>query len=88
MIYIYGYGRCHGLIRCQTSRHRTTISALVEQAKSASVGEVDALSGVELGLKSFASIRFGQDRRLDEVARMLCSSTIPSVRLIERPDLK
>ncbi|KAG9311019.1 anaphase promoting complex subunit 1 [Chiua virens] len=70
-----------------TSHRRTTISALVDQAKAASEGEVDALSGVELGLKSFATIRFGQDRRLEEVARMLCSSTIPSVRLIERPDL-
>lgn len=81
-------GHLHGLIRFQTSHRRTTISTLVEQAKGASAGEVDALSGVELGLKSFASIRFGQDRRLEEVARMLCSSTIPSVRLIERPDLK
>ncbi|KAI9571862.1 anaphase promoting complex subunit 1 [Boletus coccyginus] len=70
-----------------TSHHRTTMSMLVEQAKSASAGEVDALSGVELGPKSFSNIRFGQDRRLEEVARMLCSSTIPSVRLIERPDL-
>lgn len=86
MVYIGSH--CHGLICYQTTRHRTTISTLVEQAKVASAGEVDALSGVELGLKSFASIRFGQDRRLEEVARMLCSSTIPSVRLIERPDLK
>ncbi|KAG6373998.1 anaphase promoting complex subunit 1 [Boletus reticuloceps] len=70
-----------------TSHRRTNISTLVEQAKAASAGTIDALSGVELGLKSFASIRFGQDRRLEEVARMLCSSMIPSVRLIERPDL-
>ncbi|KIJ60441.1 hypothetical protein HYDPIDRAFT_43294 [Hydnomerulius pinastri MD-312] len=70
-----------------SSHYRTTISKLVEQAKSASLGEVDAVSGVELDLKSFTSIRFGQDRRLEEVARMLCSSTIPSVRLVERPDL-
>ena len=81
-------GHCHGLTPLQTCHRRTTIHTLVEQAKVASAGEVDVLSGVELGLKSFASIRFGQDRRLEEVARMLCSSAVPSVRLIERPDLK
>ncbi|KAF8840326.1 hypothetical protein BDN67DRAFT_1069395 [Paxillus ammoniavirescens] len=70
-----------------TSHQRTTMSALVEQAKSASLGEVDAVSGVELNLKGFANIRFAQDRRLEEVARMLCSSSISPVRLPERPDL-
>ncbi|KAF9219333.1 hypothetical protein BS17DRAFT_740882 [Gyrodon lividus] len=70
-----------------TSHHRTTMSALAEQAKSTSLGEVDAISGVELDLKGFTNIRFGQDRRLEEVARMLCSSSVSSVRLLERPDL-
>jgi anaphase-promoting complex subunit 1 len=49
---------------------------------------VEAVSGVELDLDDFTNIRFGQDRRLEEVARMLCSSTIPSVRVMERPELK
>ncbi|KAF9238387.1 hypothetical protein BU15DRAFT_88428 [Melanogaster broomeanus] len=70
-----------------TSHHRTTMGALVEQAKTASLGEVDVVTGVELDLKGFTNIRFGQDRRLEEVARMLCSSSVPSVRLVERPDL-
>lgn len=51
-------------------------------------GEVEAVSGIELDLEGFTEIRFGQDRRLEEVARMLCSSTIPSVRTAERPELK
>jgi len=46
------------------------------------------VSGIELDLKGFAKIRFGQDRRLEEVARMLCSAGVPSVRLVERPELK
>ncbi|KAH7911788.1 hypothetical protein BJ138DRAFT_869582 [Hygrophoropsis aurantiaca] len=70
------------------SKHRrTNISTLITQAKSASLGEVDAVSGVELDLEGFTDIRFGQDRRLEEAARILCSSTIPSVRILERPDL-
>ncbi|KAI5993715.1 hypothetical protein F5J12DRAFT_858509 [Pisolithus orientalis] len=69
------------------SHCRVTISSLVDQAKSASIGEIDAVSGVELDLNGFSKIRFGQDRRLEEVARMLCSSSIASARLVERPDL-
>ncbi|KAG2076443.1 hypothetical protein BDR04DRAFT_1148887 [Suillus decipiens] len=69
------------------THRRVTIGSLAEQAKSASVGEIDAVSGVELDLKGFTKIRFGQDRRLEEVARMLCSSAVPSVRLVERPEL-
>jgi anaphase-promoting complex subunit 1 len=43
---------------------------------------------VELNLDDFTRIRFGQDKRLDEVARMLQSSDIPTVRMIERPELR
>lgn len=50
--------------------------------------EGEAVTGVELNLKEFIDIRFGLDRRLDEVARMLCSSIIPSVKGIERPELR
>ncbi|KAI6022871.1 hypothetical protein BKA83DRAFT_463602 [Pisolithus microcarpus] len=69
------------------SHRRVTISSLVDQAKSASIGEIDAVSGVELDLNGFSKIRFGQDRRLEEVARMLCSSSVASARLVERPEL-
>jgi hypothetical protein len=43
---------------------------------------------VELNIDDFTRIRFGQDKRLDEVARMLRSSEIPTVRMIERPELR
>ncbi len=57
-------------------------------ARAAGGGEVDVVTGVELDLEAFTSIRFGQDRRLEEVARMLCSSTTTSVRITDRPDLR
>ncbi|CAK5271046.1 unnamed protein product [Mycena citricolor] len=69
------------------TRPRPTIQGIVTQAKVAGLGAVETVSGVELGLKDFTDIRFGQDRRLDEVARLLCSSKILSVRAIERPEL-
>ena len=51
-------------------------------------GEIDAVSGVDLNLKEFTDVRFGQDRRLEEVARMLCSSTIPTIKSLDRPELR
>ena len=70
------------------SQCRRTISNIVSDARVSGGGEVDVVSGVEIDLADFTDIRFGQDRRLEEVARMLCSSKIPSVRIIERPELK
>ena len=58
------------------------------QAAAAGSGEIETVSGVDLDLEGFTEIRFGQDRRLDEVSRMLCSSNIPSVKIAERPELK
>ncbi|KAG5646150.1 hypothetical protein DXG03_004203 [Asterophora parasitica] len=69
------------------TRPRKTIGEIVSEAKAAAAGEVDAVSGVELDLADFTDIRFGQDRRLEEVARMMCSSKVPSVKVIDRPDL-
>ncbi|KAJ7659935.1 hypothetical protein B0H17DRAFT_1212739 [Mycena rosella] len=66
---------------------RSTIEDIVAEAKVAGAGEVEAASGVELDLDDFTNIRFGQDRRLEEVARMLCSSNVPSVRVMDRPEL-
>jgi anaphase-promoting complex subunit 1 len=70
------------------SSSRRSVSSLVSRAGTAGAGEIEAVSGVELDLEGFTEIRFGQDRRLEEVARMLCSSNIPSVRIAERPELK
>ncbi|KAJ7802231.1 hypothetical protein B0H14DRAFT_1667535 [Mycena olivaceomarginata] len=69
------------------SRPRSTIGAIAAEAKVAGSGEVQTVSGVELDLDDFTDIRFGQDRRLEDVARMLCSSSIPPVRVMERPEL-
>ncbi|KIY45780.1 hypothetical protein FISHEDRAFT_8253, partial [Fistulina hepatica ATCC 64428] len=68
---------------------RKTMGRLVLEAKSASSGEVDVVSGVELGaeMEDFVRIRFGQDRRLDDVARMLNTSTVATIKIMERPDI-
>lgn len=69
------------------NKARETVSEIVRKAHSAGAGEASTVSGVELDLEGFTEIRFGQDRRMEEVARMLCSSTIPNIRMVERPDL-
>ena len=59
-----------------------------EEVRQAISGEINAVSGVELDLEDFIEIRFGQDRRLEEVSRMLCSSTVPIIKMPDRPELK
>ncbi|KAK2466609.1 hypothetical protein APHAL10511_000867 [Amanita phalloides] len=66
---------------------RRTIGQILQKAEIAASGKINAVSGVELDLKDFTDIRFGQDRRLEEVARMLCSSAVPTIKSIDRPDL-
>ncbi|PPQ69054.1 hypothetical protein CVT24_000097 [Panaeolus cyanescens] len=69
------------------TKPRPTINQIAATARTMGGNEKEAVTGVELNLKEFTDIRFGLDRRLEEVARMLCSSTIPSVKGIERPEL-
>lgn len=52
-----------------------TISCIIEKTKATVNGEVNDVSGVELEQSDFTDIRFGQDKRLEEVSRILCSST-------------
>lgn len=66
---------------------RKTYRSLFEEAHRAVHHGNETVTGVELDLADFTDIRFGQDRRLQEVARMLRSSNIPSIRMIERPEL-
>nr|GAT42948.1 predicted protein [Mycena chlorophos] len=66
---------------------RSTIETIASKARVAAIGEAETVSGVELELDDFTDVRFGQDRRIDEVARLMCSSTIPSVKMPERADL-
>ena len=51
-------------------------------------GEIDAVSRVDLNIKEFTDVCFGQDRWLEEVARMLCSSSIPTIKSLDRPELR
>ena len=67
---------------------RETIGEITAESRALAGGEIDAVSGVDLNLKEFTDVRFGQDRRLEEVARMLCSSTIPSIKSLDRPELR
>ncbi|KAJ3566722.1 hypothetical protein NP233_g6827 [Leucocoprinus birnbaumii] len=66
---------------------RQTISHFVSAARAAGGGETDVVTGVELDLEAFTTIRFGQDRRLEEVTRILRSSAITSIKIPDRPDL-
>ncbi|KAF8885664.1 hypothetical protein BD779DRAFT_1533052 [Infundibulicybe gibba] len=70
-----------------SNRLRPSIGFIVSEARAAGGGEINDVTGVELDLRDFTDIRFGQDRRLEEVARMLCSSNIPSIKIMERPEL-
>ncbi|KAH9830809.1 uncharacterized protein C8Q71DRAFT_716467 [Rhodofomes roseus] len=66
---------------------RRTIREHVVRTVRSITGEFAVVTGVEMDLFDFTQIRFGQDKRLEEVARMLCSSLIPTVRALERPEL-
>ena len=67
---------------------RKSFRALYEEVYKAVNHVEEAVSGVELEITNFTDVRFGQDRRLHEVARMLRSSNIAPIRMPERPDLK
>lgn len=43
---------------------------------------------MELDLENFTDIRFGQDRRLYEVARILSSASVTQDKMLERPELR
>ncbi|TBU29489.1 hypothetical protein BD311DRAFT_777411 [Dichomitus squalens] len=66
---------------------RKTCRQLIEDVHRVVSKDPTKTTGVELDTNDFTRIRFGQDRRLEEIARMLCSATIPHIRAIERPEL-
>ncbi|THH30259.1 hypothetical protein EUX98_g3917 [Antrodiella citrinella] len=66
---------------------RPSVNEQVAAVGRAAAGDIRAVSGVELGMQDFMDIRFGQDRRVEEVGRMLCSSTITTIKAAERPEL-
>ncbi|OCB86061.1 hypothetical protein A7U60_g6959 [Sanghuangporus baumii] len=66
---------------------RKSYRLLFEEVHRAVDHSEESATGVELEITDFTDVRFGQDRRIQEVARMLRSSNIPSIRMIDRPDL-
>lgn len=74
----------------QASKPRRTIRSLIDQANALAISELDTKLGVgvEVALDDFTKVRFGQDKRLEEVGRMLRSSTVASIKLPDRPELK
>jgi anaphase-promoting complex subunit 1 len=67
---------------------RLTTSELEREAKAVAQGHPPEHSGTELGLKGFTDVRFGMDRRLYEVERMLNASRVVIIKLKERPELR
>ncbi|KAI0043692.1 hypothetical protein FA95DRAFT_1681748 [Auriscalpium vulgare] len=66
---------------------RSSFRSLVQEAAIMAMGQLPASTGVESSTDDFTHIRFGQDKRLEEVARMLRSSEVPVVRMADRPDV-
>ncbi|TFK24896.1 anaphase promoting complex subunit 1 [Coprinopsis marcescibilis] len=69
------------------TKPRPSIGSIVSEVKTAATGEIDTISGVELNQEDFTQIRFGQDRRLGEVARLLNSSVTQTIKIPERAEL-
>ncbi|KAI0644745.1 hypothetical protein C8Q79DRAFT_913177 [Trametes meyenii] len=65
---------------------RKTALQSVEEVQRAVAGDHSKVTGVELDLDDFTKMRFGQDRRLEDVARMLCSANVHYVRAPDRAD--
>lgn len=64
-----------------------TVGELLEETRTRMSPDPPPLSGVDLELGDFTDIRFGSDRRLQEVTRMLQSSAPAIVRMPERHDI-
>ncbi|EIN05861.1 hypothetical protein PUNSTDRAFT_106906 [Punctularia strigosozonata HHB-11173 SS5] len=69
-----------------SASRRPTTEEITARANAAGPSENSGPTGTELDLEDFTKIRFGQDQRMAEVARMLSSSLIPGIKLVERPD--
>jgi anaphase-promoting complex subunit 1 len=67
---------------------RKSVSEHVDEVRRAISGELPPASAAELEQEDFTQIRFGQDRRVEEVARLLSSSKTAVLKTIERPELK
>jgi anaphase-promoting complex subunit 1 len=68
------------------SRRRLTTGDITGRSSAAGPSDNCGPCGTELDLEDFTKIRFGQDQRMAEVARMLSSAVIPGIKLAERAD--
>ncbi|OSD04091.1 hypothetical protein PYCCODRAFT_1364791 [Trametes coccinea BRFM310] len=66
---------------------RKTTRQCIEEVQRAVAVDHSKATGVEFDLDDFTRMRFGQDRRLEDVARMLCSANVHFVRTPDRPEL-
>jgi anaphase-promoting complex subunit 1 len=72
----------------RTLNDRVIYQPLIKSIRNAASGETSLVSGVELGHSGIAEACFGADRRLEEVARMLSSSSLQIAKMLERPDAR
>ncbi|KAI0769381.1 hypothetical protein BD413DRAFT_557879 [Trametes elegans] len=66
---------------------RKTTQRCIDEVNRAIAGDNSNVTGVEIESDDYTRMRFGQDRRLEDVARMLCSATVHHVRVTDRPEL-
>ncbi|KAG9007464.1 Anaphase-promoting complex subunit 1 [Tulasnella sp. JGI-2019a] len=64
-----------------------TVGSIVQNAKMIADGILVDKSGQAMYNREFSDVRFGVDRRLREVDRMLQTSSTTTVKILERPDL-
>ncbi|KAI0633465.1 hypothetical protein C8Q77DRAFT_789189 [Trametes polyzona] len=65
---------------------RKTTRQCIEEVQRAVAGDHSKVTGVEFDFDDFTRMRFGQDRRLEDVARLLCSANPHYVRVPDRPE--
>ncbi|KAI0087606.1 hypothetical protein BDY19DRAFT_1058080 [Irpex rosettiformis] len=66
---------------------RKSMNEHFEEARKAVIGELAAVTGMELGMEDYITTRFSQDKRLEEIGRILCSSHVPVIKVVERTAL-
>lgn len=68
------------------TKAKLSIGKILAETKAAAAGEVDATSGVEMDDNHVGRVRFKDDRRLEEIGRMLNSSIISTIKAPEKPE--
>lgn len=67
---------------------RKTSQQCIEDVQRAVSADHSKVTGVEFDLDDFTRMRFGQDRRLEDVARLLCSANVHYVRTPDRAEAR